>query len=587
MKSISTILVALALGAGAVGAVTAADVSVVSSPHNLSTGAEQRVCIFCHTPHHATRLSDQLYTGPLWNREENVDPFFYTPYVSSTLVATQGKPVIQPQGPSRICLSCHDGTIALASTTHGIDVNLPPMTGRAVLGRDLRSDHPVSIPYGAQQPGEYADAALVTSTTRVKLVNRAGTQYVECTSCHDPHDDEYGNFMVVNTATQADALCTICHTPNGWVGSTHQNTSVLSAKGCMNCHATHKAQQGENLLVLSGATGIDTNCTASCHNDTVGRSVGVFTHGNGSDPTGTKHLGAENLALAATWGTDPLPLPQANKHVHCVDCHNPHQSQTSPTTPPTPASVTGVLKGVRGIDISGEPRNGATPYAQYEYEICFRCHSGDDALAGYYNNAANQVVRIFNSWNERERFNFGTAKSWHPIAAPFTRVGNSQGLSLLVPGVRIIACNDCHDPHGSTRPHLLRMDNPDTFSAVQGISYPLCYSCHDENYITTTSSNTVVQRLHKAHILGLHQSGNPNRASCSNCHDPHGVPNKFGLTTDNNSLHLMNFDTRYAGVGSSYDAAGGSCFIVPGTQLSCHPTTVNPANFSTYNTYSP
>ena len=65
------------------------------------------------------------------------------------------------------------------------------------------------------------------------------------------------------------------------------------------------------------------------------------------------------------------------------------------------------------------------------------------------------------------------------------------------------------------------------------------------------------------------------------------MPNKFGLTTDSNSLHLMNFDTRYAGVGSSYDATGGNCSLVPRTQLSCHPTTVNPAPFSTYNTYSP
>jgi predicted CXXCH cytochrome family protein len=585
MNHLATLLVALSFCLGAaLPAGAAGEGGVVFSPHNLSTrGAEQRVCIFCHTPHHATRLADQLYTGPLWNRDEVVDPFFYTPYISSTLVATQGKQVAQPQGPSRICLSCHDGTIALASTTHGIDVNLPPLTGKAVLGRDLRRDHPISIEYVFQN-GEYADPSQVTGATGVKLVRRAGTPYVECTSCHDPHNNEFGNFMVVNTAVQADALCTVCHTPNSWTGSSHQKTSALSAKGCMNCHATHKAQQGENLLTLTGGGGIDTNCTGSCHNDTVGRSIGNFNHGNGSDPDGSKHRGSENLALAATWGTDPLPLTQVNKHVHCVDCHNPHQSQTSPTAGSTPPDINGVLKGVRGVDINGAPRSGATPYAQYEYEICFRCHSGDDALSGYYN-ASPPVVRIFNSWNERERFNFGTAKSWHPVAALFTRVGNSQGLSLIVPGTRTITCNDCHDPHGSSRPHLLRLDNPDTFSSVQSISYPLCYSCHNETYITSNSTN--IGRLHKAHVLGIHRTPNTSRAACSNCHDPHGVPNKFGLTTENNSLHLMNFDTRYAGIGSSYDAAGGSCFIVPGTQLSCHPTTVNPASFTTYNTFSP
>jgi predicted CXXCH cytochrome family protein len=588
MKSISAILLALAFFACQFLPAHAADIGVVSSPHNLSTGAEQRVCIFCHTPHHATRLSDQLYTGPLWNRDEITDPFYYTPYVSSTLVATQGKPVSQPQGPSRICLSCHDGTIALASAAHGIAVDLPAMTGKSVLGRDLRSDHPISVEYGLQQAGEYADATIVTSTSRVKLVKRGGSQYVECTSCHDPHDNEYGNFMVVNTSVQADALCSICHTPSNWVGSAHQRNATTSAKGCMNCHASHKAQQGENLLSLASSGGIDTNCTG-CHNDTVSPFIGPFTHGNGSDPAGNKHRGAENLALVATWGTDPLPVKLADKHVHCVDCHNPHQAQASAVNPPTPPDVAGVLKGVRGVDINGQPRIGATPYAQYEYEVCFRCHSGDDALGGSFNASSSQVVRIFNSWDERERFNWGTAKSWHPVGAQFTRVGSSQGLSLIVPGTRIIFCNDCHDPHGSTRPHLLRFDNPDTFSLSQSISYPLCYSCHNETYLMSTSANLVVARLHKAHVLGIHQSGNKYRASCSNCHDPHGVPNKFGLTTDSNALHLMNFDTRYAGVGSSYDStvANPSCIIVAGTSLSCHPNTVNPAPFSTYNSYAP
>jgi predicted CXXCH cytochrome family protein len=304
-------------------------------------------------------------------------------------------------------------------------------------------------------------------------------------------------------------------------------------------------------------------------------------HANGADPIGNKHIGAENDALAATWGTDPLPLSQVNKHSHCVDCHNPHQALTSPTVPPTPPDVNGVLKGVRGVDINGLPRTGITPYALYEYEICFRCHAGTDALAGYFN-AIPSMVRIFNSWNENERFNWSTAKSWHPVAARFTRVGNSMGLSLLNPGQTTIYCNDCHDPHGSTAPHFLRLDNQDTFTQTQGISYPLCYSCHNQDYLMTTSANANVRNLHKAHVLGIHQSGNTTRASCSNCHDPHGVPNKFGLTTDTNSLHLMNFDTRYAGVGSSYDASTSSCFIVAGTLASCHPTVANPASFNPY-----
>src|SRR5829696_8305601 len=85
--------------------------SVVNSAHNLSaTGPgtiratnEQQVCIFCHTPHNASPIQ------PLWNR--NVPVAAYIPYASSSLQAQPG----QPTGTSKLCLSCHDGTIALGS----------------------------------------------------------------------------------------------------------------------------------------------------------------------------------------------------------------------------------------------------------------------------------------------------------------------------------------------------------------------------------------------------------------------------------------------------------------------------------------
>jgi predicted CXXCH cytochrome family protein len=579
-------LLAISLLPGSAGAN-----SVVGSLHDLTSGTEGRVCIFCHTPHHAIVLQDSQYTGPLWNRDENsvlVNPDYYTSYVSSTIVASKGKSVGQPQGASRLCLSCHDGTIALASASHGIGVSLGTLTGRTLLGTNLSTDHPVSILYG-QKTGEYVDAATVTGTTRVKLPKHGGLPYVECTSCHDPHDNQYSNFMVVNTAIQADALCTVCHAPTSWAGSAHQVTTSLLAKGCTSCHVPHKAQQGESLLKLGGAGGIDSNCTAFCHNGTAGRSIGSFTHGNSSDPTGIKHKGAENEAITAEWGVDTLPLAQANKHVHCVDCHNPHQAMTSPVTPPTPPAVDGVLKGVRGVDIGGQPRIGGTPYAQYEYEVCFRCHSGTDAESGFFNNAVMPIIRIFNSWNEKERFNPGSAISWHPVAARFTRVGSSQGLSLRDPGMTTIYCNDCHDPHGSVNPHLLRNDSPDGFAVGLNTYNNLCYICHDDNYLINTSSNVMVRRLHKAHVMGIHQSGNTYRAGCSACHDPHGVPNKPGLTNSNNAVHLMNFDSRFANPAtSSYDATAGSCFIgtVSGLTQQCHPTT-NPGTLSFYTTYSP
>ena len=85
--------------------------SIVNSLHNLSvTGpgtiratSEQEICVFCHTPHSTSP------NRPLWNRS---DPgVFYALYNSTTIQAAPG----QPSGSSLLCLSCHDGTIALGN----------------------------------------------------------------------------------------------------------------------------------------------------------------------------------------------------------------------------------------------------------------------------------------------------------------------------------------------------------------------------------------------------------------------------------------------------------------------------------------
>ncbi|WP_191965552.1 cytochrome c3 family protein [Oryzomonas sagensis] len=574
--------------------------SILTSPHNLSSSgpgriksSEERVCIFCHTPHHATKLTDTSDSGPLWSRDENTAQDYIT-YVSSTISAKPG----QPMGASRLCLSCHDGTIALGSpvahgTTAQLGVLTPPSFPQksTVLGKDLRDDHPISMEYGLKT-GEFRDPATIAAVSRVKLVSRNGTNYVECSSCHNAHDNQYGNFLVTNTATQADALCTVCHTKNGWSGSAHQTggtrygatvATAVSQQGCISCHTPHGAQRGENLLKLtSGTASMDTNCYASCHNNDNGapyldmRTAGFHNPagGGGYDGGGTTHTEAETL-----------PLTAPGKHVHCVDCHNPHQTlwQNAPLNSSTAPNVNGVLTGVRGVTINGAV---TTAGASYEYEICLKCHSGDAALAGNFNEYP-PVSRMFSSLDERERINWGSAKSWHPIAHQRTGTGNS----LLNKGITSIYCNDCHDSHGSGT-HLLRLDNQDTFSAAQGTSYPLCYSCHDETYLMNTATD--LGKLHKAHVQGLHNplSSNNTKASCSACHDPHGVPYKAGLTTDTNSLHLINFDLRYAATPQApnqpYDAGAKTCFVVgPGTSgLTCHTTTTNPASYNPY-PYSP
>ena len=197
--------------------------SILNSKHNLSLSGpgliksttEEEVCIFCHTPHQA-----QLDIPYLWNRQETTATF--TTYDSSTLYATVG----QPSGASKLCLSCHDGTIALGAVLSrageipfagGIRF-LPE--GDTKLGTEISDDHPVSFTYDetlAATNGELVSPSLLTGD--VKLDNFG---MLQCTSCHDPHDDVYGKFLI--KPNSFSALCISCHDRTDWSISSHASS---------------------------------------------------------------------------------------------------------------------------------------------------------------------------------------------------------------------------------------------------------------------------------------------------------------------------------------------------------------------------
>ncbi|MCG7971553.1 MAG: hypothetical protein JBO36_12940, partial [Candidatus Thiodiazotropha taylori] len=118
---------------------------IAETVHNLSStgpgpvksNTEDRICIFCHTPHASAPDS------PLWNRSSTG---VYIDYLSSTTHADAGT----MSSSSVLCLSCHDGTIALGTIGRPgtiTDLNNTFITDRALLGTDLSDDHPVSIIY--------------------------------------------------------------------------------------------------------------------------------------------------------------------------------------------------------------------------------------------------------------------------------------------------------------------------------------------------------------------------------------------------------------------------------------------------------
>lgn len=543
-----------------VSTVSVADIA--TSKHNLSVSGpglvksttEEEICVFCHTPHVA-----RTDIGILWNRDDSTA--IYDRYTSSSLHAAVG----QPSGASKLCLSCHDGTIALGSVVSRVaeipfagGVRFMP-DGAAKLGTNLTDDHPVSFLYDeglAAGNGELVSPAALTGP--VKL-DESGM--MQCTSCHDPHDDTLGKFLV--KPNNFAGLCVTCHTGTGWALSSHATSlatwsgvgadpwpstefATVAENACRSCHMPHEAGSPERLLNYVAE---EDNCLA-CHNGAVaatdieGELLKLYRHAV-QDFTQV-HDTSEDFESLVT------------NHVECDDCHNSHRVNASPGNAPL---VSGSQLGVSGITASGV----AVANSSFQYEICFKCHADNNVL-----NFA-PITRQHAQINTRLEFDL-VNPSFHPVEG----MGNNPNVpSLLAPlsASSVIYCTDCHTsdtstrsggvgpdgPHGSVFPHILESNYTTLDNTLESpAEYALCYGCHNRDSILQDESFAE----HDKHVRG-------EDTPCSACHDPHGVSASQGNSPNN--THLINFDLNIVSPNSRglmmFEDQGlfrGQCY------LSCH-----------------
>ena len=491
----------------------------VSGPGTLKAAGESEICIFCHTPHRSHPQS------PLWNRN---DPGLnYTLYNSSTTQAAPG----QPDGAAMLCLSCHDGTIALGEVlsrpspipfVNGVTV-MPP--GNANLSTDLSDDHPVSFHYSATlaaEDGELADPATLTGPVRLE------NEQLQCTACHDPHRNPFSDFLTVSTLQSE--LCAYCHQKDYWDNTSHKLSpatwngagndpwfhtpySTVSDNACENCHRPHSA--GGHLRLMNHFPEED-NCL-DCHN------------GNVAAEDIQMQLGKQYThdVYSRSGVHDPEePGVVEVRHAECEDCHNPHASRELPAPAP---NANGFIEGVRGVNSAGV----AVDPIQYQYELCYRCHADSP------DKPASPTSRQIEQNNVRLEFDIGNP-SYHPIEA----AGQNNNVPSLLPPyteASIIFCSDCHasdgtaaptGPHGSIYPQILKFQYETADFTVESYqAYRLCYECHDRQTIIF-SAGSFGQRVHRQHIVN-------EDTPCNACHDPHGISSLQGNATNN--THLINF----------------------------------------------
>jgi predicted CXXCH cytochrome family protein len=196
MKRTLLILVGLAILAAP------AIAQISGTAHDLrGTIGGSQICVSCHTPHGASPAV------PLWNHSLPSPANTYNVYTgSSTIDATDLVDFQSDDGSiSSLCMSCHDGTVALGSLINDpLDLTNTTTTisGIANLGTDLTNDHPVNFTYA---PAATADAEIRANPTSLPLFNGK----VECGSCHDVHDNTNPPFLIISNA--ASAVCLDCH----------------------------------------------------------------------------------------------------------------------------------------------------------------------------------------------------------------------------------------------------------------------------------------------------------------------------------------------------------------------------------------
>jgi predicted CXXCH cytochrome family protein len=158
------------------------------------------ICAPCHIPHAA---DVSVTDAPLWNHD--VTSASFTDYDSSTLDADLSGDI---SGKSKLCLSCHDGTVALDS--FGGATGSSTISGSALIDDDLSDDHPVSFVYDATLATTDGDLVTPSSGSAVGSLPLFDTK-MECATCHDVHNGVSGTSSLLRLANTGSALCLNCH----------------------------------------------------------------------------------------------------------------------------------------------------------------------------------------------------------------------------------------------------------------------------------------------------------------------------------------------------------------------------------------
>jgi len=187
---------------------------LAGSTHDIGSNG----CKSCHAPHNgATANGGPQSTGIIlqWSRSFPAAANTFGVYDS----ATMGNKAVELGGSalttstdvrmySLLCLSCHDGVTSSFSPAMK---TINQVGSKAAFGAGayeslgLTNDHPVNMNY---DPTKTSSNLQAVATVAAALPLYGSSNSVQCSTCHDPHNDVNTNYLRQANNT---AHCTTCH----------------------------------------------------------------------------------------------------------------------------------------------------------------------------------------------------------------------------------------------------------------------------------------------------------------------------------------------------------------------------------------
>ena len=192
--------------------ISLAVIGVVCWTGNLYAAHSDHGCKNCHVPHMAGDPDDPtVYGVPLWSTAQTADGLPTFTLYSSMKFDALATDIGQPDGPSKLCLGCHDGSYAVFSYL--------PDSQAIFDASSLARSHPISFTFdsdlalavnGLRDPATASSQLVGGGTIAHELLDGQGK--MQCTSCHDVHTTGIGEYLLRYDYEEDDeVLCRVCH----------------------------------------------------------------------------------------------------------------------------------------------------------------------------------------------------------------------------------------------------------------------------------------------------------------------------------------------------------------------------------------